>query len=88
MAGLDDGVVARAAVALAEGDPDPASALLTNDVLDLVLARGERATVERAVALARAHRPASIGLVVLGPDPLAEVDRAAAALARIAKELM
>jgi 5,10-methylenetetrahydromethanopterin reductase len=87
LAGLDDADVARAAVALADGDPDPASALLTDDVLDLVLARGERATVKRAVALARAHGPDSIGLVVLGADPLAEVERAAAALARVTKEL-
>jgi 5,10-methylenetetrahydromethanopterin reductase len=87
MAGLDDADVAAAAAALGEGDPEPARELLRDNVLDLVLARGERATVERAVAVARASRPGSIGLAVMGPDPLAEVDRAASALAAIAKEL-
>jgi 5,10-methylenetetrahydromethanopterin reductase len=87
MAGLDDAEVAAAATALGEGDPEPAHRLLRDDVLDVVLARGERATIERCTAVARQARPGSIGVAVMGPDPLAEVDRAASALAAIAKEL-
>jgi hypothetical protein len=86
-AGLDDDAIARAAAALAEDDPRPAAALLTDDVVDLVLARGEAAAVAQLAAAARAHGPHTIGLALLGPDPLEQVERAGRVRAALAKEL-
>ena len=86
-AGLDDEAVARAAAAMGEDDPGPAAALLTDDVVDLVLARGEGPAVAQLAAAARAHAPHSIGLALLGPDPLEQVERAGRVRAALAREL-
>jgi 5,10-methylenetetrahydromethanopterin reductase len=84
-AGLDDAAVAAAARALDEGESAPAARLLTDPVLDLVLARPSR-VVDTCVALARAVQPVSIGLALLGGDPVQQVERAAPRLARIQRE--
>jgi 5,10-methylenetetrahydromethanopterin reductase len=81
-AGLADADVAAAADALDEGDPGPASALLTDPILDLVLARPER-VVDTCVELVRTLRPASIGLTLLSGDPVDHAQRAAALLAEV-----
>jgi 5,10-methylenetetrahydromethanopterin reductase len=86
-AGLDDGEVAAAAEALGQGEPGPAARLLPDVVVDLVLARGEDAAVAQLAAAARAHGPNSIGLALLGPDPLDQVERAGRVRAALAKEL-
>jgi 5,10-methylenetetrahydromethanopterin reductase len=86
-AGLSDDDVSDAAEAFGAGDGAPAARLLSDHVLDLVLVRGHADAVARCAALARAHNPESIGLVVLGSDPRGQVERAAAVLADVRKEL-
>lgn len=86
-AGLDDAAVTAAVDAFGAGDTEPAARLLTDEALDLVLVRGHAEAVQRCVALARAHTPESIGVVVLGDDPLGHVERAAAVLTEVTKEL-
>jgi len=86
-AGLNEVAVSAAAAALAEGDEEPAARLLPDEVLALVLGVGADEAVTRCVALARAHRPASVGLALLGNDPLGQVERASFVLARVRKEL-
>jgi 5,10-methylenetetrahydromethanopterin reductase len=87
-AALTERQVMDAADAFGGGDTEPAARLLTDDILDLVLIRGHDDAVARCVALARAHGPESIGLVLLGSRPLDHVERAAAVLASVSKELL
>ncbi len=85
-AGLDDGAVRQAAGALLDGDDAPARRLLTDDVLGLVLA-GPDSVVDTCVGLVRALRPSSIGLALLGADPLEQVEQAAGTLRRVVQEV-
>lgn len=85
-AGLDDDAVRDAADALRDGDDGPASRLLTDAVLDLVLA-GPGSVVDTCVRLVRELRPASIGLALLGVDPLEQVEQAAGTLRRVVEEI-
>jgi 5,10-methylenetetrahydromethanopterin reductase len=76
---LDPAAVRAAALALNEGDDAAARALLVDDVLDLVLARPAD-VVATCAALARDVQPASIGLALVGGDPVEQVERAAVTL--------
>jgi 5,10-methylenetetrahydromethanopterin reductase len=84
-AGLTDADVAAAADALDRGDPGPAAALLTDPVLDLVLARPDR-VVATCVDLARELLPDAIGLTLLSGDPVEHVQHAAELLREVAVE--
>jgi hypothetical protein len=84
-AGLTDADVAAAADALDQGDPGPAAALLTDPVLDLVLARPDR-VLGTCVDLARELRPDAIGLTLLSGDPVEHVQHAAELLGEVAAE--
>ena len=53
---------------------------------DELLARGERRVREVLSALIRAHGPASVGIALLGDDPVDQVERAAAALRPLREE--
>jgi hypothetical protein len=77
--GLDAGAVNAAALALNAGDDGPARALMVDRVLDLVLARpGD--VVATCAGLVRDLQPNSIGLALVGGDPIDQVERAAATL--------
>jgi 5,10-methylenetetrahydromethanopterin reductase len=81
-AGLDAAAVNAAALALNAGDDEPARALMVDGVLDLVLSRpGD--VVAKCAGLARELRPDSIGLALVGGDPIAQVERAAATLREV-----
>jgi 5,10-methylenetetrahydromethanopterin reductase len=78
-AGLDADAVNAAALALNAADDGPARALMVDRVLDLVLARpGD--VVATCARLVRDLRPDSIGLALVGGDPIDQVERAAATL--------
>ena len=79
-AGLDRRDTIDAAEALSAGDEAPAARLLPDERLDLVLARGATRVREVLEGLARTYRPASVGIALLGDDPVEQVERAAAAL--------
>jgi hypothetical protein len=55
-------------------------------VVDLVLAR-PATVVATCAALARDLRPNSIGLALVGGDPIAQVERAAATLSAVKRAL-
>lgn len=77
-----------AAAALVAGDPEPASRLVTDALLDqLVLHGGPTRIAEGLAALARAHRPRSVGLALLTSDPNAGIELAAAVSTELHKEL-
>jgi 5,10-methylenetetrahydromethanopterin reductase len=78
-AGLDAAAVNAAALALNAGDDEPARSLMVDGVVDLVLARPAD-VVATCTGLARDLRPDSIGLALVGGDPLAQVERAAATM--------
>jgi len=86
LAGLGLDEVRDAARALDAGDEAPARRLLTDERLDLVLV-GPASVVPVLVGLARELGPESIGLALLGEDPIGQVSRAAALLAVVRKEL-
>jgi hypothetical protein len=74
--------------ALHAGDPGPACALMTDDVLRHVLLWGEpREIGARLAQLVRAQRPASIGLALLQTDITKALEASAAALAYMRREL-
>ncbi|MEO1060819.1 MAG: LLM class flavin-dependent oxidoreductase [Actinomycetota bacterium] len=78
--GVDDAEVDRAAVALAEGDAEPARRLVTDEVAAELVLLGEPEVVGRRLAeLVERHRPASIGLALLHGELTESIDRAAAA---------
>jgi 5,10-methylenetetrahydromethanopterin reductase len=81
-AGLDAAVVNDAALALNGGDDGPARALMVDGVVDLVLARPAN-VVATCTGLARDLRVNSIGLALVGGDPIALVERAAATLSAV-----
>lgn len=84
-AGLPLDALQDAASALAGGDEAPARCLLDDDRLSMVLAHGSPVLVaERLAQLARAHRPQSIGIALLGP----ELEAAAEALHLARRELL
>jgi 5,10-methylenetetrahydromethanopterin reductase len=85
LAGITRADAQAAADALAAGDLEPATRLLTDDRLDLVLARGPEAARAHLERLARTHHPASVGLALLGDDPLDHVEHAAAVLADVTR---
>jgi 5,10-methylenetetrahydromethanopterin reductase len=85
-AGLRLEDVREAARALDAGDEAPARHLLTDERLDLVLV-GPASVVPVLVGLARELGPASVGVALLGEDPIGQVTRAAALLAKVRKEL-
>jgi 5,10-methylenetetrahydromethanopterin reductase len=87
LAGLPRPVAQTAADALAAGDPEPARSLLTDDRLDLVVARTPEQATAWLAALARRHGPLSVGLALMAEDPVVHVERAAAALAGLRSEL-
>ncbi len=86
-AGVDRREAQDAAAALSAGDEAPAARIMTDDRLDLVLARGPVRLREVLGALARAHAPVSVGVALLGADPVDQVERAAAALRPLHEEL-
>lgn len=78
----------RAVAAFAAGDPAPARALITDDVLDQILLRGTPAEVGRRLAgIAAEHRPDGIGLSLLTPDLERGLGDAAAAFATMRSAL-
>jgi 5,10-methylenetetrahydromethanopterin reductase len=85
-AGLRLDEVREAARALDAGDEEPARRLLTDERLDLVLV-GQASVVPVLVGLARELGPASVGVALLGEDPIGQVTRAAALLAHVRNEL-
>jgi 5,10-methylenetetrahydromethanopterin reductase len=85
-AGLDAAVVNDAALALNAGDDGPARALMVDGVVDLVLARPAD-VVATCTGLARDLQPNSIGLALVGGDPIAQVERAAATLSSVTRAL-
>lgn len=85
-AGIDRRAAQEAATALSGGDESPAARMMTDERIDLVLARGERRVREVLSALIRAHGPASVGIALLGDDPVDQVERAAVALRPLREE--
>jgi hypothetical protein len=85
-AGLAIEEVKDAARALDTGDEEPARRLLTDERLDLVLV-GPGSVVRVLAELARELRPVSVGLALLGEDPIGQVSKAASLLADVRKEL-
>jgi 5,10-methylenetetrahydromethanopterin reductase len=86
-AGLAASAVNAAALALNAGDDGPARALMVDGVVDLVLARpGD--VVATLTGLVRALEPNSIGVALMGGDPIAQVERAAATLHAVKAALL
>lgn len=84
--GVDEGALQAAVVALAVGDRDPARAMVTDALQEQLMLVGEPDDVgQRLAALAREHRPESIGLAVVQPDMEAGIQDAARALAVMAR---
>lgn len=78
--GLDSDQLRVAATALRAGDPSPARALITDDVLGEIMVIGEPVEVgAQLAALVTAHEPDSIGLALMQADLEAGVDQATAA---------
>ena len=86
--GLADVDVEAAAVALREGDREPARQLIDDETLARLMLIGEPDTVGAALAeLVRQHRPTSIGLALLQDDLHEAVEQAAGAFAAMRREL-
>jgi 5,10-methylenetetrahydromethanopterin reductase len=85
--GVDEVALQAAVTALAAGDRDPARALVTDALQEQLMLVGEPDDVgQRLAALAREHRPDSIGLAVVQPDMVAGIQDAARALAVMARQ--
>jgi hypothetical protein len=86
--GVDRDAALDAAGALVAGDDGPARKLVNDEALDDLVLFGTPTEVGRRLAgELRPLRPTSIGLTLLTADPLATLERAAAALAVARKEM-
>jgi 5,10-methylenetetrahydromethanopterin reductase len=86
--GVDRGDAQRAVDAMAAGDAGPARALVNDQRFDALSLRGTPQEVGRRLAgLVRTHAPTSIGVALLGHDPVAALDPVATAFASMTEVL-
>lgn len=86
--GVDGEQLDAAATALRNGDPLPARAVMTDEVLAHVLIMGDPVTVGARLAdLVVRHRPTSVGLALLQRDPGAGIRDAAVAFEEMGQRL-
>ena len=76
--GLDKDALSRAALALRNGDPEPARVIITDEVLEQIMVIGDPVAVGRQLAdLVNGHHPTSIGLAMMQKDLTGGIDDAA-----------
>jgi 5,10-methylenetetrahydromethanopterin reductase len=86
--GVDRGRIEAAAHALRQGDREPASSLIDDDLLgELMLLGGPQQVGVELARLVREHRPSSIGLAVMATDLIHTIDEAGLAFDAMRTEL-